>query len=91
MISLPRLVPLVGCLFALSAFAGDAGVRRRARHLVGYGSTPVLIRPGKDGIPRWEVRDPLTTYPAPSDPDGVTSMKFMDGLPIKPATKRFVG
>src|SRR5439155_13411919 len=24
-------------------------LRRRARHLVGYGTTPVLVRPGKDG------------------------------------------
>src|SRR6266536_929440 len=33
MISLPRLVPLVGCLFALSACAGDAGVRPTAEAL----------------------------------------------------------
>lgn len=46
-------------------------IRRRARHLVGYGSTPVLIRPGRDDIPRWEVRDPLTTFPAPADPDDI--------------------
>lgn len=43
--------------------------RRRARHLIAYASTPVLVRPGPDGIPRWEVRNPLATYPAPCDPD----------------------
>lgn len=50
-------------------------LRRRARHLVGYGISPVLIRPGFSyfggaGAPCWEVKDPLATYPAPSaDPD----------------------
>src|SRR5213596_176197 len=33
MISRPRLVPFVGCLFALSAFAGDADVRPTAAAL----------------------------------------------------------
>lgn len=38
---------------------------RRARHLLGYASSPVLIRPNfKLGIPEWSVRDPLNTYPA---------------------------
>lgn len=41
-------------------------LRRRARHLVGYASTPVLLRPHKDGYPCWEIRDPLATFPAPS-------------------------
>lgn len=44
---------------------------RRARHLVGYGISPVLVRPSFTyDRPCWEVRDPLSTYPAPSaDPD----------------------
>jgi hypothetical protein len=38
---------------------------RRARHLVAYASSPVLIRPWSErGIPRWLVRDPLSTFPA---------------------------
>lgn len=44
-------------------------LRRRARHLVGYATSPVLVRPGKNDIPRWEVRDPLATFPSPMDPD----------------------
>lgn len=46
-------------------------MRRRARWLVGYGATPVVIRPDfKRNIPMWHIRDPLTTYPATSlDPD----------------------
>lgn len=46
-------------------------MRRRARHLIGYSSTPVLIRGDRTKqMPRWEVRDPLTCYPASMlDPD----------------------
>lgn len=46
-------------------------LRRRAQHLIGYSCSPVLIRPDrKRGIPQWQTRDPLTTFPAPSaDPD----------------------
>lgn len=49
-------------------------MRRRARWLVGYASAPATIRPDfTRGIPRWEPRDPLSSYPAPSlDPDDVT-------------------
>lgn len=49
-------------------------MRRRARYWTGYGSGPVLLRPDyKLGIARWDIRDPLTTYPAPSnDPDDLT-------------------
>lgn len=49
-------------------------MRRRARYLIGYGSAPAVIRPNYDkGIPCWEIRDPLSAYPAPStDPDDVT-------------------
>jgi hypothetical protein len=41
---------------------------RRARHLLAYGSTPVLVRPGhskEQGIPTWHVRSPLQTFPGP--------------------------
>lgn len=48
--------------------------RKRARYLVGYGSTPVYLRPGGSGdtpkldhIPVWETWDPLATFPAPGD------------------------
>lgn len=46
-------------------------LRRRAQHLIGYSCAPVLIRPDrKRKIPQWLLRDPLSTYPAPSaDPD----------------------
>lgn len=39
---------------------------RRARHLVGYGCSPIVIRPDtKRGICRWDVQDPMAAYPAP--------------------------
>lgn len=42
-------------------------MRRRARWLVGYGASPVVIRPDFErNIPMWHCRDPLTTFPAPS-------------------------
>lgn len=46
-------------------------IRRRARHLVGYGSTPVMLRPDFDrSIPWWQTRNPLDAYPAPTvNPD----------------------
>jgi len=46
-------------------------LRRRARYLIGYASSPVVLRPDfKRGICRWEVRNPLTAYPCPTeDPD----------------------
>lgn len=47
----------------------DLQRRRRARHLVGSGMAPVLIRPGTDGFPIWEVHDPINTFPAPGRPD----------------------
>lgn len=47
-------------------------LRRRARHLVGYASTPVMLRPGSDECPIWEVRDPLATFPAPGAPEDLT-------------------
>jgi hypothetical protein len=47
---------------------------RRARLFVGYGMSPVVLRPDFDrGIPKWETRNPLTSFPAPmADPDGLT-------------------
>jgi hypothetical protein len=33
--------------------------------------SPVLVRPDLCGYPVWEMRDPLTTYPAPSDADDI--------------------
>lgn len=49
----------------------DVKMRRRARQLVAYSAAPVLLRPNFElGIPQWDVRDPLTCYPAPTgDPD----------------------
>jgi hypothetical protein len=47
-------------------------LRRRARWLIAYGCSPVVLRPSENGIPRWDLRDPLTTFPAPGlDPDDV--------------------
>lgn len=44
---------------------------RRGRHLLGYGTSPVLVSPDfRLNVPRWEIMDPLGTYPAPpADPD----------------------
>lgn len=53
----------------------DVIAARRARHLVAYGISPVVLRPEahrNGGIPRWELRDPLTAYPGPTtNPDDV--------------------
>lgn len=51
----------------------DAKLARRARYLMGYAESPVLIRPNaKWGISKWEVRNPLGAYPCPTgDPDEV--------------------
>ena len=48
-------------------------LRQRARYLPGYGLSAVLIVPdAKWGFARWEVRDPLCTFPAPTtDPTQV--------------------
>lgn len=48
-------------------------MRRRARWLVGYSSSPAVIRPHwQKEIPVWEIRDPLSAYPAPTqDPDDI--------------------
>lgn len=50
-------------------------MRRRARHFIGYGTSPVMILPPRanEDRPTWMVRDPLNTYPAPTaDPDDAT-------------------
>jgi len=46
-------------------------MRRRARHLLGYSSSPVYLKPDfATLIPRWTVINPLNTYAAPvDDPD----------------------
>lgn len=41
---------------------------RRARWFVGYSNAPVLIRPNPElSIPEWQLRHPLSSFPAPSD------------------------
>lgn len=43
-------------------------LRRRARFLVAYGEAPIHIRPDFEaGVPRWHLRHPLSTFPAPQD------------------------
>jgi len=46
-------------------------LRRRARHFLAYSSSAVVLKPDfKTLVPRWHVRNPLDTYPCPSeDPD----------------------
>lgn len=48
-------------------------MRRRARYLIGYACSPVVVRPDWNTMgPLWELRDPLKTYPAPAlDPDEI--------------------
>jgi hypothetical protein len=42
--------------------------RKRVRWLLGFGSGPVQISAhDKLPVPKWTLRDPLTTFPAPSD------------------------
>lgn len=41
-------------------------LRRRARHLLGYSQSAVMIKPNFQTMtPQWVVRNPLDTYPAP--------------------------
>ena len=49
-------------------------MRRRARWLIGYASSPVILRPDtKWGAARWDIRDPLNTFPSQGeDPDSMT-------------------
>ena len=46
-------------------------MRKRARLLTGYGMAPVMLAPDeRRKIPRWQIRDPLTTFPSPGmEPD----------------------
>ncbi len=46
-------------------------MRRRSRHLLAYSSSPVVIKPDfRTLVPRWNVRNPLDTFPCPiEDPD----------------------
>lgn len=48
-------------------------LRRRARHLIGYGCSPVIVRPSKKWeMPIWQTRSPLSTFPGLShDPDDI--------------------
>lgn len=40
-------------------------MKQRGRHLIAYGMSPVVIRWNhKEGIPTWQVRHPLETYPS---------------------------
>lgn len=52
----------------------DLKLHRRARWFITYASSPVLIRPDtKRGIPQWNLRKPLHTFPAPTtNPDDMT-------------------
>lgn len=49
-------------------------MRRRARHMIGYASSPVVLRPdAKRGIAKWETRSPLSSFVGgSSDPDDIT-------------------
>ena len=47
-------------------------LRRRARHLLAYSSSPVFLKPDFGTLtPKWQVRNPLDTFPAPTDEDEV--------------------
>ena len=43
-------------------------LRRRARHLLAYSNSPVILKPDfKTLTPKWHIRNPLDTYPCPTD------------------------
>jgi hypothetical protein len=46
-------------------------LRRRARHLLGYSMSPIVVKPCfRTNTPKWHLRNPLDTYAAPcEDPD----------------------
>jgi len=51
----------------------NAKLRLRARRLIGYAASPVSLRPDpKTGCAKWNLRDPLATFP--STPDDATDM-----------------
>ena len=43
--------------------------RFRARDLIGMSMSPVVVRPGTEGFPRWELRRPTETFPSPGPRD----------------------
>ncbi len=51
----------------------DLKMRRRARLLLAYGTSPIVLKPDfKKNMPTWQVRNPLDTYPAfTEDPDDI--------------------
>ena len=51
----------------------DRKQRKRSKWLVAYAVAPALIRPDfARGIPRWQLPDPLCTFPGPTaDPDDI--------------------
>ena len=72
--------------------------RRRARHWVAYGLSPVSIGPvslslsDKREIPFWRVRNPLGTFPAPCvDPDDIepSDCIFVDYRPLEWLSKNY--
>jgi len=43
-------------------------MRRRARHLLAYSNSPVVLKPDfKRLVPKWHIRNPLDTFPAPNE------------------------
>lgn len=73
-------------------------LRRRARHLTAYGTSPVTISPvaidpdDRRQIPFWRVRNPLGSFPAPSlDPDHMepTNCIFVDYKPLRWLQERY--
>lgn len=46
----------------------SAKMRRRARHLLAYSSSPVILKPDfKNLVPKWHIRNPLDTFPSPNE------------------------
>jgi hypothetical protein len=59
---------------------------RRARWLVAYTASPVMIRPNRKlSIPRWQPKDPLGTYPSDEEFDVMTPTDciFASSVPWK--------
>ncbi len=47
-------------------------LRRRARHLLAYASSPVFLKPDfRTLTPKWELRNPLDTFAAPTTEDEI--------------------
>jgi hypothetical protein len=47
-------------------------LRRRARHLLAYSSSPVFLKPNFSTLtPQWQIRNPLDTFAAPMEDDEV--------------------